>query len=408
MKYTVGRLAAASAPLKNKRSNISLRIAKIAGASLLTAVLTSHAHAAAPVYRLIDLNPSDEIAGMTATGINNLGQVIGHSWTVYGEMEAFSWQAGQGLTKLGAPQGIASLYTSHINDAGTAVMNVVFTNPATGQGTSYGYSWQQGSGFTLLSNGGPGTAGGVNNAGQIAGSMTVGDRQQAGIWSNGVFAPLPGLGSDDISSAAYRLNEKGDVIGVVFNANGHHPVIWRNGQITEVEGLPGAEITGLIDINASGQIVGFSSMGYMDYQPVQIQPGAHQVQSMNMGGQLYEATGINDSGVIIGHRAMSYNQDNAFYWSQETGGVSMISLIDPATLPTAGVELQQLFDINDKGQIVGSALIGGHYHAVLLDPVTPVPEPGTLALSVLGVMMLVARVSVRRTGVQKIHELPLQ
>lgn len=368
---------------------MNFRIAKVVSIAMLMGALTSNAQAAAPVYRFVDLGSMDGVINMTATGINNLGQVIGYGSTESGEKRAFSWRAGQGLTNLGAPQGAVSVYTGGINDAGTAVMNALFVNSVTGVSSLDGYTWNQDSGFAILNSAGAGSAWGINKAGQIAGIATIGDHEQAAIWSNGSYSLLPGLGSDDIRSAAYQLNDKGEVIGYVRNSTGNHAVIWRNGQISEVVELPGAEETGLVDISSSGRIVGFSSMWYMNYEPIQIMPGANQVESMGMGGQIYEATGINNAGVIIGYRAMSFDYDNTFYWSQETGGVSMTSLIDPATLPAGGMELQQLFDINDKGQIVGNAIFGGQYRAVLLDPVPqPVPEPTALSFLICGLLVL--------------------
>jgi hypothetical protein len=61
--------------------------------------------------------------------------------------------------------------------------------------------------------------------------------------------------------------------------------------------------------------------------------------------------------------------------------VDLNSLISPLS----GWVLDRGFGINDVGQITGIGVIGGEQHAFLL---TPVPEPGALALMALGLSFL--------------------
>jgi len=47
--------------------------------------------------------------------------------------------------------------------------------------------------------------------------------------------------------------------------------------------------------------------------------------------------------------------------------------------------MRYLAEINNLGQIIGTAQIGDEYHGVLL---TPVPEPGMIGLVLLGMVWL--------------------
>lgn len=366
-------------------------LAKFFATAVLAAVTVAGANAATPSYRLVDLGSWSDDISLDATGINNQGQVIGNWSNGRGTVGAFSWQPGSGLTNLGAPQGAEGVGTNNINDSGTAAVNVYYRDPVTGMGTAQGYTLNQGSGFQALSNNTPSTAWAINNAGQVAGSKTIDGKDQAVIWTNGSHAVLPGLSSDDQGSVAWNLNDSGEAVGMVFGATGAQTVIWRQGQVSPVLGPPDAQNTGLVDINEAGQSVGYISTGYLNVEPARLPRGSTQLEFMDLGGpiQTYLATAINDAGVIVGHRAYLFDPaDNTFYWSAETGGVPMTQLIDASTLPQAEFQLRQLHDINNHGQIVGSALIGGRFRAVLLDPIAPaVPEPSSLAQLLVGLTL---------------------
>jgi hypothetical protein len=98
------------------------------------------------------------------------------------------------------------------------------------------------------------------------------------------------------------------------------------------------------------------------------------------------ATGINDRNWIIGHDAGQPFPGQPFLWRPGEGRADVGSLV---VLAGTGIaELEQLFDINSRGQIVGAGLgVDGLAHAVLL---TPVPEPEVWLLVALGALFTIA------------------
>ncbi len=70
-----------------------------------------------------------------------------------------------------------------------------------------------------------------------------------------------------------------------------------------------------------------------------------------------------------------------------------------------GWEVTRAFAINDNLQVIGTAVLNGVEHVVRLDdPPPPVaaPEPGTIALMVLGLMVLVGGRVLRQVMPQRV------
>lgn len=123
-----------------------------------------------------------------ALGINNIGDIVGRSDTAAGDVRAFVYSDGSGMTSLGILSGGSYSFALAINDNGTVVG--IGDSPA---GSERAFVFQNGSGMldlnTLIN---PGTgwtltfATGINDLGQITGTGFLGGNQRAFL-----LTPIP-------------------------------------------------------------------------------------------------------------------------------------------------------------------------------------------------------------------------
>ena len=107
-----------------------------------------------------------------------------------------------------------------------------------------------------------------------------------------------------------------------------------------------------------------------------------------LAGFFSVGSGINNAGQVTGTSITADRSEHAFLYANGQM-MDLNDLIDPAL----GVTVFEALGINDNGQIVanGMASASNNDHAFLL---TPVPEPGTLAM--LGVGLAVSLPLLRR------------
>ncbi|MHC4429717.1 MAG: DUF3466 family protein [Planctomycetota bacterium] len=228
----------------------------------------------------------------------------------------------------------------------------------------------------------------IDSAGRIVGRSLVvgpGAPDRAFIWEAGVFTELGTLGD---SSAAYGINEVGQVVGrslaeLPGGELGLRGFIWENGQMTALEPLSGDVATQAFDVNDAGEIVGSSwnhtvqffttdqatlwrdnGNEVIDLGVVPAQPGSCS-QSPSWSKSIARA--INNRGQVVGEAMCitSGAPKAAFLW---TDGVmhNLNDLIPQGT----GLDLRSARDINDTGQIVGYAINqADQLRAFLLNPV---------------------------------------
>jgi probable HAF family extracellular repeat protein len=319
-----------------------------------------------PTFRFTDLG---EIAGTesSANGINAIGAVVGTSIVTdpYLERRAIRWQGGvaqefpyapaedegTAINDLGSVAGTlvlggnprgAFVWTSaggfaEIPLSSVAGMNnlgqVVGWSAGSSPTTHWPAVWNpvglaaQPAGTTLLSTNFLGQARAINAAGQIAGFLQDGNftPARAVLWENGVVRELGMLAElGGLQSAALGLNDLGQVVGSVnLEVPALHGFLWENGTMKDLTPLI-ASRGSANDINNHGWIVG-QSQNYASYPGIQ-----HAVLWLD--------------GVPFDLNLLATN-------------------LAGATLTTATA-------INDQGQIVGTASVGGMEHAYLLTPVT--------------------------------------
>ena len=365
---------------------------------LLTAIflcITTCSMYAADQYSIIDLGT----LGGSSSGaydINNLGQVVGESYTLGGGTpHAFLWQNGsmQDLSSLN--QGTYYSRASGINDSGQVVGGS--RTPASGDtrptlwqnGTiqdlgTFNYGTFNDGSFNPRFSDTSGWAYRINNSGQIAGkSQEQGPSpaDHAALWQNGTIQDLGTLGG--FLSSAYGINNSGQVVGDSQSGAGwgapNHAFVWKNGTMQDLGTFGGNKSTAY-SVNDSGQIVGGSNLSGDLSRHAFIFENGEMKDIDTLGGVKSNAYDINNSGEVVGSVAIpgSGRDFSAFIW--ENGEMKDLHTL----LPSDSLwSLHKANAINDSGWIVGEGYINGAYHAFLMKP-TVTPEPISFALFLLG------------------------
>jgi probable HAF family extracellular repeat protein len=158
----------------------------------------------------------------SARRINDAGQVVGYYIDTTGKSRAFIWDATDGMRQL-VITGTSDSMANAINDNGQVVGN---------SNGGYGaFFWSKATGGISLpfKSGRRITAYDINNAGQIVGfgSTGPGSGDRAILWDsyNGTWADLNTLYPDAMAngwilSKAYGINDKGEITGLLREANG--------------------------------------------------------------------------------------------------------------------------------------------------------------------------------------------
>jgi probable HAF family extracellular repeat protein len=233
-----------------------------------------------------------------------------------------------------------------------------------------------------------GFAAGVNNRGQIVGwaETTVEDETcdeesnqvlqfRAVLWepksgSSGRIktTELRPFG-DDATSAATAINDDGLAVGIsgrcdqgVGRFSAQHAVLWdKNGKATEIPNLGGTSWHTPMDINAQGDVVGFSNPDEAgDAEGEFISRAFHWIHGAATatdlgtldGDPVSEAFAINSLGQVVGISFGLARGPRAFIWENEVlTDLNDLVDIEPDVLLSAQ-------DINDAGQITGRVLDG--------------------------------------------------
>lgn len=332
-----------------------------------------------------------------AKAINSLGQVVGYSMDNSGVQQAVVWNGGA-PTALGdgGYGSVSGAYGYAINNAG-----VVVGNAYNGLGAPVVWQNGAVTSLPVF-DGVSGYAYGINDAGQIAGTANAADDQSsvAAVWQVGSSAAptvLPGLGG--LYTQASAINNAGQVVGASMDADNHsHSVVWNGNTAPTVLGDIGDQNSlgsGATAVSESGLVAGvffenvfFHAVAWgLDGRPVALS---------EMGGIGSSAFGINSHGQVVGSfSTFNVNTGTADFfaalWDAQTGqGVNLNSLLSPGQI-SEGIVLTSATGINDSGFIVGQ------YHNTVTGidgafELQPVPEPATYVLFLLGLGGLAAAV----------------
>ncbi|TWT36653.1 hypothetical protein KOR34_15920 [Posidoniimonas corsicana] len=365
------------------------------------AVAAGVAPAHSPRYAITEVSAG--AFGETATALNDHGAVA-----------FFSLPDGfdESIPPLGdfTTPGRAWLYSKQTGSSplmglggnSDAVLDLNNSGQAVGQSRSTGFSgvgaktgvWTDGV-FTPLPNlpdGRPPTnAVAINDAGSIA--LTEPPRQscdcqcncsEAYLYSesNG-YASVPSLGGSQTRAA--DLNAAGELVGMTSTSDNstdftYEPFIYRDG-VTKSLGSLGGRRGGVWAINNHSEAVGFSE----DASGASLAFYWNETSGMaRLGALTLEATAtdINDHGEVVGvdypfGRSDSYFRSQAFYYNTTIG---LVLLQDLLVADHDWDGLDSAIAINNRGQILGRGRIGSEQRIFLA---SPVPEPGSLFLLIV-------------------------
>jgi len=340
--------------------------------------------------------------------INNAGSVVGFVSQPVPTGTLFTpaqWTGpGFNLGILAAPPGTPSgglqiSSANALNDVGSAVGQVAWPIPGPGgQFAGRAVRWNNGVPTDLgpipgrLRSG----ARGINNSGEVIGFgySDFDFTTQAVRWtSTGVLQPLSFLAADHNESFASGINNVGRAVGYSGFLDfdfpiSRRPVSWTGTTPTDLTTPAGFNFGSATSINDAGNIVGSSIVfdpnifEATDHRATQWSGDVPALLPLLSGFSFSSADQINASGLVIGNMYLDSNSAfNRFdgvpvFW-QNGLVIDLRALLAPSF---ASGTMFQISDLNDAGQIVGTAFTPtGNFGFV-----TTIPAPGAVTLLAIG------------------------
>ncbi|UZN04245.1 hypothetical protein [Cellulomonas sp. S1-8] len=200
---------------------------------------------------------------------------------------------------------------------------------------------------------GPGTdVSKVNDAGVVIGSAYLPDRSsRAYVWRDGALSLLPV--PDGVTSTAFLVNERGDVVGSVDGLSPDHGrfpqnVVWERGETLRDLATPGLSVVAL---NERGVMAGYRNRALTEdapHHPVVVDHRGVTDLRTPRGGP-GAATALNDLGVVVGSEVRGTDRSQAVAWVLgfpiELGG--------PTGRPLP--RWSSVADVTNRGRAVGAA-----------------------------------------------------
>ncbi|HVF64320.1 MAG TPA: hypothetical protein VNE58_10025 [Casimicrobiaceae bacterium] len=308
-------------------------------------IALSQASAAPPIYNATRIGALPGGNASFGTDINFNGDVVGWSWT-NGTTAPHAWRySGTTLTDFGTLGGVGA--TAHaINDAGNYVGLVTLAG-----GGFAPYVVTGGTGQLLSVTGATGgNVYDINANGQIAGDLVFGGVRSATIYTQAGVTNLGTFGRT--SATASAINDSGQVAGWTSDgAGGLRAFRFSGGSFTDLGTLPGGTVSQAIDINARGEVVGYSTTSGVNTPRAFLYAGGQLTSLGTLGGSTSAAQSINDSGQIVGEALTGLGATNGFLY---TDG-AMYDLNTLVVSGLGGARLTNGIAINNKGQIVAQA-----------------------------------------------------
>jgi probable HAF family extracellular repeat protein len=234
-------------------------------------------------------------------GINERTEVVGDATLPSEEVRAFLWRQGRGMRDLGTLGGPGS-FGNAVNDQSDVVG---FSRIAPGPEVFHAFLWDRANGMRDL-----GTLGGVN-------------------------------------SAAASINNRREVVGVSDNANGRpRAFLWRPGRRMRSLGTLGGTRSEATDINDATQVVGWSDIAPGGPRHAFLWTAERGMEDLGTLGGSSFATGISETGEVVGESVTAAGRREAFLWTR-AGGMR--------SLGTLGGEFSDAAAVNTHRRIVGTS-----------------------------------------------------
>lgn len=303
-----------------------------------------------------------------ATGINDLGEVVGWS-QFFGTgvgLVGWRWSADEGFTVLPQPFGASSSRAIDINDAG------VITGDG---GYDSGVAWRFENGeYELLDTVGGypiSYATGINASGQVAGTARTGSI----TFPQMAFLNSPGGGSTMIVGDGYsaRLNDLGQVTGTATpTVTTIQAFRFTPGSGVELLGaLGGRPFTRGLGINGRGDVVGFATQANGNGSVPFLFTDEGGMQEIGAFGGGAVANDVDARRVVVGTFDTS-GPSRGWVWTEEDGVRFLSDLVDPGTT----LQLLEANRINGRGQILGFGFDNAvaDFRSFVLTPLTGEPR----------------------------------
>lgn len=275
--------------------------------------------------------------------------------------------------------------------------------------SSQGFIWQNGSvqrldpigtfsytfqGQTFTSNGTSARA--INNAGQVTGNTSVAGTTQSHVYLyDGTMHDVAGPPPNSTSIRPMSINDQGVIVGHFSNPS-QRAFVLNGGTFTNLTGPSGITVTDAQVINNQGQILlearptGTTNYFYYLYDNGQFDPL-----------DWTKAEDMNNYGAIVGYDYLGPNQTNSHGMMYLDGVVTDLNSLLP---PGMNMTVREGISINDRGQILALGQVPGEDYARYII-LSPIPEPSTLMLALLGIVPVVWHRHRRQKSLPSCHRI---
>jgi probable HAF family extracellular repeat protein len=322
--------------------------------ALLAPVLSPVVAAPPPGYTIIDLGTLPGFGASYANDLNDANQVTGYVDQCTGDNcgpHSFLYERGQ-IRDLGAPEGVTQQGSKGIaiNSSGQVLAELESSSIG-------GFIYDRGmltnvDHFLFLED--------LGESGQVIGWSGGGQGTYSWLWQGGTTQLLDS--GNRAVTRAYRINARGQIVGEGGSSTNPylHALLWDGGAPIDLGLLPGGGYSAAYAINDAGDIAGIGNAG--DEVHLILWRGG---QRLDLGIFASKPADINENDQIVGQFQATSDpgSQHAFLWRD--GAHYDLNTLLPAD---SGWTLQAAQAINNAGYIAGYGIHNGQPRAFLLRP----------------------------------------